>query len=120
MTGQFAGGRGEFVDHPVFDDKSILSRNGFSDIMPNSARFEQAFSGDGGRSAETIWIMTFTRTAARQAAGAPPAAIGAEGQHDFDFAFGTWQTLTAPHPFSRLRCRIGFVGTASDRTAGTA
>ena len=47
-------------DHEVFGDKSILSRNGFSDITPDSARFEQAFSGDGGRSWETNWMMTFT------------------------------------------------------------
>lgn len=104
MIGQFVGGRGEFVDHEVFSDKSILSRNSFSDIAPDSARFEQAYSDDGGRSWETNWIMTFTRMASgvqvTPVAGRPDSALppvketGAttEHQHDFDFAFGTWKT----------------------------
>ncbi len=33
----------------------------WSDITPTLARWEQAFSPDGGKSWETNWIMEFTR-----------------------------------------------------------
>jgi hypothetical protein len=59
--GEFKNGRGVFVDQESFDDRVILVRNSFMDITPNSARFEQTFSGDGGQTWETNWVMTFTR-----------------------------------------------------------
>jgi hypothetical protein len=61
MTGDFHDGRGEFFDQEWFNGRAILSRNGFSDIRPNSSRFEQAFSDDGGKTWEVNWVMTFTR-----------------------------------------------------------
>lgn len=131
MTGQFAGGRGEFVDHEVFGGKSILSRNAFSDISQDSARFEQAFSDDGARSWETNWMMTFTRipasTQATPAAGQsdrnspPPTAGGTtaehDGQHDFDFAFGTWKThiMRLKDPLSGSTNWIEYDGTHTIR-----
>jgi hypothetical protein len=62
MIGEFKDGRGEFYDQETFNERSILVRNGFSEITPISSRFEQAFSADGGKTWETNWIMTFTRT----------------------------------------------------------
>ena len=105
MVGRFAGGRGEFFDHEVIDGKSVLARNAFFDISQDSARFEQAFSADGGRTWETNWIMTFARLP-RSTDGSSPhspskqqplstateSAGEQDGQHDFDFAFGTWKT----------------------------
>jgi hypothetical protein len=61
MIGRFTNGQGQFYDQEEFQGKFILSRNGFSDIKPDSSRFEQAFSDDGGKNWETNWIMTFTR-----------------------------------------------------------
>jgi hypothetical protein len=61
MIGEFANGEGHFYDQEDFQGRSILDRNGFSDIKPDSSRFEQAFSDDGGKNWETNWIMTFTR-----------------------------------------------------------
>jgi hypothetical protein len=61
MVGEFAHGRGEFYDQEEFQGRIIFSRNGFYDIKPDSSRFEQAFSGDEGKTWETNWIMTFTR-----------------------------------------------------------
>jgi hypothetical protein len=106
MYGQFIQGRGEFFDHEVVDGKNVLVRNTFSDITPDSSRFEQAYSADGGRTWEANWIMTFARASVGDAAArtteapehqasrrsAPGGASGEPGQHDFDFAFGTWKT----------------------------
>jgi hypothetical protein len=61
MIGRFTKGRGDFFDHELFNGKAIFVRNSFSEITPNSSRFEQAFSDDGGKTWETNWIMTFIR-----------------------------------------------------------
>jgi len=131
MIGQFVSGRGEFVGHEVFSGKSILTRNTFSDISPAFARFEQAFSDDGGRSWETNWIMTFTRipasaqtfpTAEASDQNSPPPTAGGtapdnEGQHDFDFAFGAWQThiMRLKDPLSGSTRWIEYSGTHTIR-----
>src|SRR5262245_38838196 len=52
MTGGFKDGRGEFFDQEEFNGRAILVRNCFVDITPDSSRFEQAFSNDGGRTWE--------------------------------------------------------------------
>jgi len=62
MLGEFQGARGEFYDQESFGGRAIFARNRFLDITPNSCRFEQAYSEDGGRTWETNWVMTFTRT----------------------------------------------------------
>lgn len=64
LIGEFRGGRGEFYGQDTFNGRTILVRNGFYDIKPNSSRFEQAFSADYGKTWETNWIMSFDRAAA--------------------------------------------------------
>jgi len=61
MTGAFKDGRGEFFDRETLDGRVIDVRFVFSDITPTSFRFEQAFSGDGGKTWEVNWKATFTR-----------------------------------------------------------
>lgn len=61
MIGVFKNGRGEFIDREPFNGRTIFVRNGFMDITPNSSRFEQSFSDDGGKTWETNWVMTFKR-----------------------------------------------------------
>jgi hypothetical protein len=61
MVGRFVHGQGQFYDQEEFRGRIIMSRNGFSDITPDSSRFEQAFSDDAGRTWETNWIMRLTR-----------------------------------------------------------
>jgi hypothetical protein len=61
MVGGFAGGRGEFFNHELFNGRAIFVRFIFSDITPKSFRLEQAFSDDGGKTWEANWIATFTR-----------------------------------------------------------
>jgi len=41
--------------------RAILVRYMWSDISPQSARMEQSFSADGGRSWEVNWICELTR-----------------------------------------------------------
>jgi hypothetical protein len=62
--GEFKDGRGEFFDQESFHGRAILVRNVWSDITPNSCRFEQAFSDDGGKTWELNWIATDTRVKA--------------------------------------------------------
>jgi hypothetical protein len=59
--GEFRNGRGEFYDHEEFNGRAILVRNVWSDITPDSCRFEQAFSDDGGKTWEVNWIAVDTR-----------------------------------------------------------
>jgi len=59
--GEFRSGRGEFFDQETLNGRAILVRFVVSDITPDSCRFEQAFSGDGGRTWELNWIATDTR-----------------------------------------------------------
>jgi hypothetical protein len=61
MMEEFKNGRGDFMDVEQFDGRTIFVRNVFSDLKRDSARFEQAFSADGGRTWDTNWIMTWTR-----------------------------------------------------------
>ena len=60
-VGGFQNGRGEFFSQETLDGRAILVRFVISDITPNSCRFEQAFSEDGGKTWEVNWIATDTR-----------------------------------------------------------
>jgi hypothetical protein len=59
--GEFKNGRGEFFDQETLNGRAILVRFVISGITPNSCRFEQAFSDDGGKNWEVNWIATDTR-----------------------------------------------------------
>jgi hypothetical protein len=59
--GAFENGRGEFIGHETIGGRDVLVRFVISDITPTSARFEQAFSVDGGKTWEVNWIATDTR-----------------------------------------------------------
>jgi hypothetical protein len=59
--GEFKNGRGEFYDQETFNGRAILVRFVISDITANSCHFEQAFSGDGGKTWEANWVATDTR-----------------------------------------------------------
>lgn len=60
-VGEFRNGRGEFYDQETFDGRAVLVRFVISEITPDSCRFEQAFSDDGGRTWELNWVATDTR-----------------------------------------------------------
>lgn len=60
-VGEFKNGRGEFFDQEDFNGRIIQVRNVWTDITPNSCRFEQSFSDDGGKTWELNWIAVDTR-----------------------------------------------------------
>ena len=59
--GEFKNGRGEFFSQETLNGRAIYVRFVISDITPDSCRFEQAFSDDGGKTWEVNWIATDTR-----------------------------------------------------------
>jgi hypothetical protein len=60
-VGGFSKGRGEFYDQETYNGRAIFVRFVISDITPNSCRFEQAYSQDGGKSWEVNWVAVDTR-----------------------------------------------------------
>jgi hypothetical protein len=60
-VGEFRNGRGEFYSKETLNGRPILVRFVIAPITADSCRFEQAFSGDGGKSWEVNWIATDTR-----------------------------------------------------------
>ncbi|MEP7384668.1 MAG: hypothetical protein ABI910_23555 [Gemmatimonadota bacterium] len=56
VVGAFANGRGVFFGVDVANGQAVLARFIISEITKDSARFEQAFSGDGGVTWEVNWV----------------------------------------------------------------
>lgn len=61
VFGGFEDGVGLFHGNDRFEGQPIGVRYVWSDITPASARWEQAFSADDGRSWEVNWVMEFER-----------------------------------------------------------
>ena len=104
-VGEFKNRRGEFFDQETLNDRAILVRFVISDITPNSCRFEQSFSDDGGKTWEVNWIATDTRVANASDASTASIQLTSAGQdvqqHGFDFEIGTWKIH-----LSRLQDRL--------------
>jgi hypothetical protein len=66
LVGGFRDGVGTFFTNDTYDGKSIRVRFIWSEITATSARWEQAFSLDGGLTWEVNWIMEFTRTSSER------------------------------------------------------
>lgn len=114
-VGEFKDGRGEFYDEESLNGRMIFVRFVISEITANSAHFEQAFSGDGGKTWEVNWIADDTRVSSLPQGAAAKASFG-EGQHDFDFELGRWDIH-----LKRLKDRLAGSTTwvAFDGTSGT-
>jgi hypothetical protein len=66
VVGGFRNGVGRFLAKDTFNGRPIIVRYIWSDITPQSAKWQQAFSDDGGKTWETNWIMQFYRIIATQ------------------------------------------------------
>ena len=61
VVGGFADGIGEFVGEDTYNGVPITARFRWSGITAETARWEQAFSTDGGQTWVDNWYMDFTR-----------------------------------------------------------
>jgi hypothetical protein len=61
VVGGFTGKHGEFYHQENFKGRTILVRYVWLDLSPNSARMEQSFSPDGGKTWEVNWICELSR-----------------------------------------------------------
>jgi hypothetical protein len=70
VFGSFKNVRGEFYSQETYNGRAIFVRFVISEITPDSCRFEQAFSDDGGKTWEVNWIALDTRV--KDAKDQPP------------------------------------------------
>ena len=61
VVGHFTGNRGEFYHQEDFKGRTILVRYVWLNLSPQSARMEQSFSPDGGKTWEVNWICELSR-----------------------------------------------------------
>jgi hypothetical protein len=60
--GEFKNGRGEFYNQDTLDGRSIFVKFIIECQSHDVCKFEQSFSGDGGKTWELNWLATDTRT----------------------------------------------------------
>ena len=103
LIGEFKNGRGELYAQDTVGARSVLIRGTWSDITPDAHHFEEDLSDDGGKTWAPAFIGDLSRekgspavpTAAAVAPENLPPGTGSpgrDGQHDFDFDLGMWQT----------------------------
>jgi len=63
VRGRFSDDIGDFYGDDAHNDIPILVHYRWSEITPTGARWEQAFSTDGGSTWERNWVMDFSRIA---------------------------------------------------------
>ena len=59
--GSFKDGRGELFASDTVNGRTILVRGVWSDIKPDSHRFEESYSDDGGKTWAPAFIANLTR-----------------------------------------------------------
>jgi hypothetical protein len=62
LIGEFKQGRGELYSQDTFKSRSILVRGVWSQIEPNSHRYDESYSEDGGRTWKPAFAASLTRT----------------------------------------------------------
>ncbi|MFI6951272.1 hypothetical protein [Streptomyces sp. NPDC050422] len=62
VTGAFADDRGDFHGEDTYDGRPVRVHFTWYRLGPDTARWEQEFSADDGRTWELNWTMDLTRT----------------------------------------------------------
>jgi hypothetical protein len=114
VIGAYKDGRGEFYDQERFQGRAIYVRFVWTNVTQNSGDFEQSFSADGGKTWEANWITTMSRLPDTEPSKIPPVAESRDGQHDFDFEFGSWKAhlKRLVHPLSGSNTWVEYDGTS--------
>ncbi len=87
VVGAFNNGVGEFFGEDVEDGKAVRVRYTWSHVTGNAARWEQAFSLDGGKTWEINWIMNIRRK----------SELNGSGPNAIDTPPESAQETVAPH-----------------------
>ena len=66
VFGSFSGDTGVFEGEDTFEGRPIIVRFSWSGVTTKTPRWEQAFSGDGGETWETNWVMDFSPAGGRR------------------------------------------------------
>jgi hypothetical protein len=119
LIGEFHDGRADLFGQDSFRNQTILVRGVWSEIEPNSHRYEESYSNDGGKT----WKFSFGADLTRDeqvkdqdgtAIADPPAddSLTAE-RHAFDFDLGRWKTHSQRllHPLTGSRDWVEMDGT---------
>jgi hypothetical protein len=61
LVGEFHDGRGELFSTDTLNGRAILVRGVWSNITPDAHRYQESYSGDGGRSWEVEFTADVTR-----------------------------------------------------------
>lgn len=80
VVGRFQGSEGLFEGEDRFEGRTIRVRFHWQRWGSERARWQQAFSDDGGRSWEVNWVMDFEREAPSPAEPAAQPALGLDCQ----------------------------------------
>lgn len=79
VKGRFEHGVGSFYSDGEIGGKAVRTRFVWSQITPVSARWEQAYSFDAGKSWETNWIMQFRREPAGISSSPDTPSVAGDG-----------------------------------------
>jgi hypothetical protein len=94
LIGSFQAGRGELFAQDTVNGRSILIRGVWSGITPDSHRYEESYSADGGKTWVAAFIGELTREkgdSATEPSDADHTPIAGDRQRDFDWDLGSWK-----------------------------
>lgn len=108
VRGRFEGEQGIFVGRDTLRGQPIVMRFTWRALHSAEPWWEQAFSGDDGRTWEVNWRNWFTRTDATPA----PLPLLPDAPHDWDFLHGQWKAQHRRHrdPFGNKEDWESFEG----------
>jgi len=101
-VGEFKAGRGELYATDTLDGRAVLLRSVWSQLKPDSHRYEEHVSDDGGKTWKPAFLVDLTRAAAPAAPRPIEAAAPGDVSHEFDFELGKWkvETRRLVHPLA--------------------